>query len=71
MVMASSTEIESLRNQLSNKEEEVRSLSSELSQLEQQLRQRVKGKEVARASGSTCHPFLLVCGITLTNSYWQ
>ena len=69
--MASSTEAESLRTQLSNKEEEVRNLTSELSQLEQQLRLRVREEERARihhsladevalASGSTCHDFLLV-----------
>ena len=76
MAMASSTEVESLRNQLSNKEEEVQNLSSELSQLEQQLRLRVRKEEMAPARrsladelalapGSTHHNFLLVC----PNSY--
>ena len=69
--MASSAETESLRNRLSNKEEEVRELTSELSQLEEQLRLRVRedererihpslSVEVELASASTRHDFLMV-----------
>jgi len=80
--MASSTEAESLRNQLSNKEEEVRNLTSELSQLEQQLRLRVREEEGARnhqcladevglASGLTCHDVLLVWPNPYTSQHWK
>jgi predicted RNase H-like nuclease (RuvC/YqgF family) len=69
--MASNTEVESLKNQLSNKEEEVRDLSSELSQLKQQLSLRVREEEgalthrsladeVALASDLRCNNILLV-----------
>jgi hypothetical protein len=71
MAMASSTEVELLRNQLSKKEEELHDLSVELNKAKQELQRRVREErsalthqsvadELALASGSTGHKFLLV-----------